>query len=272
MKSNFIVTLLALWAWTLLAWWGMLMQERSNWETNWFGTQSSTNYRSLADLWLWDDFSTDGVVFEIQRNSLFKTASTLGNKVNLTKLMTTESWEQYCDKPEYKRIDQWWNQVSDCGKGILQTWVWVDGMSGLKHYLSKSNEQSIKPGSKVSWKVVIAANAKQHDGKIVWINAYSLDRFWSPLDIVTAVYTDDWVKLSLKKVTKKWISTVYQSTKKASDTSTLWIWMTNNWTLFFEVDTSIYTTNFIMNDPMYVSVNTHAQWVWINDLLFDETD
>gem|GEM_PF-5313783 len=76
---------------------------------------------------------SETIVFEIQREGIFTTQSvTDGDKINLSRLMTINSWIDRCEDSDYKRVNQHGNEVKRCADGLLQT---EDASASIRNFL-----------------------------------------------------------------------------------------------------------------------------------------
>jgi hypothetical protein len=104
---------------------------------------------------------------------------------------------------------------------------------------------------------------------LVWIESFALTTEGIPTEVISSIYTEEWVMLSVKKITSKWVSTVFQKKVEGSRSSTIWIWLTEDWSLFFEVDTIIYTTDYNITSQMHISIVTQAKGAWLKNIDFE---
>lgn len=259
--------LILIWVWILTLWLGMMTKEES-WryatQSVWFGTQSVNDYR---DAWrdLWVEFSQD---FSIQAGYIFSTESDDWWVINVSRLMTISKWKDQCRASNLERIDINWNKVSDCWDWILQTAV-LDNKSN-RQFLKWNDDQILTAWTKMAGNVLIADDAILHEWNIVWIESFALNEKKLPTDLIEAQYTENWINLIVRKITTTWVSTVFRKKVDWTRTSSLGIWLTEDGSIFFEVDKIVYSTDHNITSPLYVSVVTQAKWAWLKNIDFGE--
>ena len=260
--------LILVWLWVVIIWLGILSKEESNSSSQWlFATQSwdgdeNSERDAYSDLWI----ELDG--FDVQlfaRGDVFTTQSDDWWLINVTKLVTINKRKEECKASELERAERWWEESMNCGDGVLQ----MNTSDVMQQQFIKWDEH-LSPWSKIEWEVLVAEDALLHVWKIAWIEAYALNDENIPTEIVSAMYSEKWIILSVKKLTKIWVSTVYQKKIDWNRESSLWIWLTDNGSLFFEVDKVIYATDYDIDTQMYVSINTTTKWVGMKNIWFDK--
>lgn len=269
MKHSLFWALILVGIWITTLGVGMISQEKDSQEygVQWFGIQSAENSRDISrDLWI--DFESDFMIQDLERGYVFSTETDDGGLISTAQLLTINKRKTQCEDAELEWVTLRWEKISHCGDGVLQTQSSADD-TGTRQFLQWEEGQRIHAWSKVGADVVVAEDALLHVWKIVWIESFAVNNELLPTEIVSAIYTEGGIQLSVKKVTSTWVSTVYQKQVPAHRASSMWIWLTVDGSLFFEVDKVLYTTDQNIISSMYVSVLTQAKWVGMKNIDFE---
>jgi len=214
--------------------------------------------------------------FTFGRWAVFQTATDDKGLIDLTSLLTIKSRQEWCRASEISRVGND-EGIARCWDGILQIGNSPEGKEVLNYLESDNNNLGI--GDSIIWETLIAEDAV-YRGKIAWLQGYVLNTDSLPTHIIWAMYTQDGINFSIKKLTETWISTIFVKsiwdiTIGADISKTLWFWSTDtSWAVFFESDARVIPTDFILEDDMTVFawVVTKAVWAGIDNIEINKSN
>ncbi len=242
MNSKFFVHMCMIGVWLLI--FSFWIRSQNLWWIWSMFTQWAELFRSGLDL----EKNIDEVIFELETW-----------EVDLKKTNIIWAYQESCPQANY--LWDLHKKISYCGNDIVQM---SESDFKIISYLEKISNQMVLP-----W-TLVTTNFLTTD---TWTKLLAI---WSPdkgsfSDHITIQAKNDWIKLLHKKIIEWWVSILFSKTIKLETSDlwvSVWIWVTNDNSLYFMIWDEKYSTNSSIVHPLQIWVSTSKPWDWLGQITF----